>query len=429
MIFQAPLPAPSWEGVYKATREFACPSSRPGLGGVIGVEDCLKANIYVPALAKKPVPVMVYIHGGAFYLGSGGKLMYGPEFLTNQNVILVTFNYRLGVLGFTCLNIPEAPGNAGLKDQVAALRWVKKNIAAFGGDPDNVTVFGQSAGGTALSMLLASETTEGLFNRAIVQSGSAIASWAINRDPVWTASLIAKDLGYNTTDPKELYALFSKLPYKELVAASPHKPLGKFLDTELLHLPCVEKHFDGEEVVLPDLPYNMISRKPKNISVIYGSTSREGLFLIRINPEAYLKEAETKYIFASDLKFPSDDEARIADKRARSQYFTDEKMTVHNLMNISEMMTDLYFEKPMIFESTLIINKSNAPVYNYYFDYNGGRNFLKYFTGHEKEHGACHGDELLYLFKGRIWPFSINSQDRKVIETITRIWSNFAKYG
>lgn len=372
---------------------------------------------------------MVFVHGGAFYLGSGGKLMYGPEFLVKQDVILVTFNYRLGILGFTCLNIPEAPGNAGLKDQVAALRWVKKNIAAFGGDPDNITIFGQSAGGTSTSILLASEITEGLFNRAIVQSGSAIASWSIDRDPVWTASLIAKELGYNTTDPKELYEIFTRLPYKELIAANPKKPLGQFLDTELLYLPCIEKHFDGEEAVINDLPYNIINRKTKNIPVIYGSTSREGLFLIRINAEDYLKDAQTKYVFASDLKFPTIDEAQEADKRARRQYFGEEKMNMKNLMNISDMMTDLYFEKPVILESAIMMKKNDAPVYNYYFDYDGGRNFLKYFTGNQNETGACHGDELLYLFKGKIWPFSINSQDRKVIETMTRMWSDFAKYG
>lgn len=372
---------------------------------------------------------MVFVHGGAFYLGSGGKLMYGPEFLVKQDVILVTFNYRLGVLGFTCLNIPEAPGNAGLKDQVAALRWVKKNIAAFGGDPDNITIFGQSAGATSTSILLASETTVGLFNRAIVQSGSAVASWAINRDPVWVASLIAKELGYNTTDPNELYDIFTKLPYKELVAARPRKPLGKFLDTELLHLPCIEKPFKGEEGVISELPYNIINKKPKNLPVIYGSTSKEGLFLIGVNADDYLKDAETKYIFASDLKFPSDNEAQKVDKRARRYYFGEEKMSMQNLMNISDMMTDLYFEKPVILESEIMMNKNDAPVYNFYFDYDGGRNFLKYLTGYQNETGACHGDELMYIFKGRIWPFMINSRDQKMIETITRIWSNFAKYG
>lgn len=414
--------------MYRATKAFACPSPTP-LGTVAGVEDCLRVNVYVPAAAPRPAPVMVYVHGGAFYLGDGGKLMYGPDFLVRQGVVLVTFNYRLGVLGFTCLGLPGAPGNAGLKDQVAALRWVKKNIAAFGGDPDNITLFGQSAGGASASLLLASEATEGLYRRAIVQSGSAIASWAIDRNPVWTASLIAKEMGYNTTDPEELYDIFSKVPYEDLVSARPKKPLDKYMDTELIHLPCVEKPFEGEESVINDLPYNLISKKPKNIPVIYGSTSREGLFLIRVNQEDYLNHVKDKYVFASDLKFPTDEEGEAINRRVRQRYYNGEPISLNHLMNISEMMTDLYFEKPALFESSLLLRRNSAPVYNYQFDYDGSRNFLKYLTGNRGEPGACHGDELLYLFTAKLWPFSINEKDRLFIDTITRLWTNFAKYG
>lgn len=175
-MFQAPGPPPKWEGIYKAIYEiYECPQYT--FLGVIGSEDCLKVNVYVPVFPKaKPHAVMVYIHGGSFILGNGGKLIYGPGFLVQKDVIVVTFNYRLGPLGFLCLRIKEAPGNAGLKDQIAALKWVKENIAAFGGDPDNVTVFGESAGATSLSLLLLSEASAGLFNRAIVQSGSALSN-------------------------------------------------------------------------------------------------------------------------------------------------------------------------------------------------------------------------------------------------------------
>lgn len=412
--------------MYQATREYSCP--QPTMFGVKGTEDCLKINVYVPAMAQRPLPVMVFIHGGAFFLGSGGKLLYGPDFLVKNDVILVTFNYRLGILGFTCLGIEEAAGNAGLKDQVAALRWVKKNIAAFGGDPDNITMFGQSAGGTSASILLASNVTEGLFHKAIVQSGSSIASWAINREPVFTASLLVKELGYDTSDPKEIFEIFSKVPFQELIAATPTRPLGKYLEIESLYFPCIEKKFTDREAILLDLPYNIIKKNVKNIPLMYGSTSSEGLFLVSKDTNETLQKRNEKYLFASDLEFSSEDEAARIDKEARKFYFENENMTMNDIANVSRLMKDLYFEVPVLLETDILVKKVDR-VYNFIFDYSGGRNFLKYLTGNRDKDGACHGDELLYLFKGNIWPLPIDSKDRRIIDVMTKMWTNFAKYG
>lgn len=372
---------------------------------------------------------MVYIHGGAFLLGSGGKFIYAPDFLVKHDVILVTFNYRLGALGFLCLGIKEAPGNAGIKDQIAALRWVKKNIAAFGGDPDNVTVFGQSAGATSASLLLASNATEGLFQRVIIQSGSSISSWAINRQPLWVASLIAKELGYDTEDQKEIFETFSKLPYKKLIKARPKKPLGMYFDTQLLNYPCVEQEIEGEEAVITDYPYNIFSRNPKNIPVIYGTTSREGIFLIPDDTKESLAARDARYIFASDLQFPSEEEAANVSKMARQFYFGEKNISLEEQSIIIDLNTQLYFEAPAILESETLIKNVEAKVFNYYFNYAGGRNFLKYISGFRNEPGACHSDEILYLFKGKIWPFPINKDDQKLIDWMTKMWTNFAKYG
>ncbi|KAJ0179649.1 hypothetical protein K1T71_004240 [Dendrolimus kikuchii] len=425
--FKAPLPPPKWKGTFKAIEETAiCPQI--STIGVTGTEDCLKINVYVPAFAVRPLPVMVYIHGGAFILGSGSKLLYAPDFLMKHDVILVTFMYRLGALGFTCLKTKDAPGNAGLKDQIAALKWVKKNIASFGGDPDNITLFGQSAGGASTSALIASPVTKGLFHKAIVQSGSSIANWSINRDPVWIASLLAKDLGYDVTTPKDIYDVLSKVSYKDLTKAKPKKPLGKYLDLELLHLPCVEDVIEGEKAVLDDLPYNLFKKYPKNIPLIYGSTSKEGLFLIAADTKETLEERDKRYLYASDLIFPSEEVAEEEDKKARKLYFGDKEINMNTVMNVSVLFTDLYFEMPVILESELLLGKS-APTYNYYFNYEGGRNFLKYLTGYKNESGACHADEILYIFRGNMWPFRINQKDQKMIDWMTKMWTNFAKYG
>lgn len=428
-LLQAPLPPPKWEGVFKATEEASCPQYMGPTIGVIGTEDCLKINVYVPALAKHPLPVMVYIHGGAFIVGSGGKLMYGPDFIVKQDVILVTINYRLDVLGFLCLGIKEAPGNAGIKDQIAALRWVKKNIAAFGGDPDNVTLFGESAGGTSTSLLLASEVTAGLFNRVIVQSGSSISNWAINRKPVWIASLLAKSLGHDTEDPYELYEIFSKMSFQELIAQKLKKPIDLFFDTQLIHLPCVEKPIPGVEAVITDLPFNLLSKKPKNIPVIYGSNSREGLFLIPEETDESLEERNSKYLFASDLEFSNETEAADVNKHLMKFYFGDKRISMKEKLAVAKLYTQLYFEIPEILETEVLVNNSDASVYNYIFNYSGGRNFLKHRSGFANETGACHGDDLLYLFKAIIWPFRISKEDRQMIEWMTKMWTDFAKYG
>ncbi|KAH9641816.1 hypothetical protein HF086_005356 [Spodoptera exigua] len=426
--FKAPLPPTSWNGVYRAVDEhYQCP--QPSIFGVIGMEDCLKINVYVPVKAKKPFPVMVYIHGGTYIIGNGGKLLYGPDFLIHQDVILVTFNYRLGALGFICLGIKEAPGNAGLKDQIAALRWVRKNIAAFGGDPDNVTLFGLSAGATSVSMLIASNATKGLFKRAILQSGVSTSSWAVNRQPLFTASLVAKELGYDTEDPKTMYDIFSKIPYKDLIAAKPKKPIGKYFDFQLIHYPCVEKVIDGEEAVMTDLPYNLFNKNSKNISVIYGTTSKEGVILLPEETEDTLRERDSKYIFSPDLNFPSEDEAANLSSAVKEYYFGPRNISFKAQKALLDLNTHLYFEMPTLLESEIVMNKTNAPIYNYYFNYSGGRNFLKYISGYNDEPGACHGDEIMYLFKGNAWPFAISKKDQTMINWMTRLWTNFARYG
>jgi para-nitrobenzyl esterase len=142
-------------------------------------EDCLTLNVYTPAADDGRRPVMVWIHGGGFVIGSGSQAIYdGGPLVRRGDVVVVTVNYRLGPLGFLhladlCPDLEGAVGNAGIRDQVAALEWVRENIAAFGGDPDNVTIFGESAGGMSVGTLLGMPSARALFRRAILQSGAA----------------------------------------------------------------------------------------------------------------------------------------------------------------------------------------------------------------------------------------------------------------
>jgi para-nitrobenzyl esterase len=183
--FGAPEPPESWGGV-RAAHEFAPSAPQrpmalplPGLDVGAQDEDCLYLNVYTPAADGGRRPVLVWIHGGGFVIGSGSQALYdGRPLARRGDVVVVTVNYRLGPLGFLyapdlCPGLEGAVGNAGLRDQVAALEWVRDNIDRFGGDPGNVTIFGESAGGMSVGTLLGVPAARGLFARAIPQSGAA----------------------------------------------------------------------------------------------------------------------------------------------------------------------------------------------------------------------------------------------------------------
>ncbi|TDQ45975.1 carboxylesterase/lipase family protein [Actinorugispora endophytica] len=184
--FTRPRPHEPWDGIRDATMPGPnAPQSERRLGSVdmspyfgdgwsYG-DDYLTVNVWTPATMDGGLPVMVFVHGGGFVAGSTRSAMYDGSGFARDGVVLVTLNYRLGIAGF--LDIPGAPANRGLLDVVAALRWVRENAAAFGGDPHNVTLFGQSAGATIVSGVLATPEATGLFQRAIVQSGSGLGAF------------------------------------------------------------------------------------------------------------------------------------------------------------------------------------------------------------------------------------------------------------
>jgi len=165
--FLDPQPPDPWKELDATTEGPVAYSFNNYVFGVVGNENCLHVNVFSKNLNHKAMlPVMVYIHGGAFQRGSSSVLMYGPDFLLNgKNLVFVSFNYRLGALGFLQLKDFSlgVPGNAGLKDQLMALKWIKENINAFGGDPNNITLFGESAGAASVHYHMPPKGLKGCF--------------------------------------------------------------------------------------------------------------------------------------------------------------------------------------------------------------------------------------------------------------------------
>src|SRR3712207_215533 len=226
--FRPPQPPEPWAGARPATAfgSIAMQSPSP-LENLFGAaerpsmsEDCLYLNIWTPGLDGARRPVMVWIHGGAFVTGSGSTPWYdGTRFAARGDVVVVTLNYRLGAFGFLHLAdlIGESfvgSGNAGILDQAAALAWVRDNIAAFGGDPENVTIFGESAGAMSVGTLLALPAARGLFQRAILQSGAA--SNAMSRE---RANEVAGRLLEALGIPREKSETIRDVPARDLLAA------------------------------------------------------------------------------------------------------------------------------------------------------------------------------------------------------------------
>jgi para-nitrobenzyl esterase len=239
--FLAPIDPEPWEDVRDATEfgPIACQPEREimtflGAGMANMSEDCLYLNVWSPGSDERRRPVLVWIHGGAFMSGSGSAASYtGVSFAELGDVVVVTFNYRLGVLGFLHLGEVagagyETSGNNGMLDQIAALNWVRDNIEFFGGDPDRVTIFGESAGAMSVATLLAMPQAKGLFQQAILQSGAAR-----NTVTATQATQIAKKVLESIKIEGDLIEQLVDLPVEQLIAASdsvPHMHLVPVVD-------------------------------------------------------------------------------------------------------------------------------------------------------------------------------------------------------
>ncbi|KAI5643452.1 carboxylesterase family domain-containing protein [Phthorimaea operculella] len=434
--FKAPEPPVPWEGVRDASEHGPmCPQYNERMDRVEpGSEDCLYLNVYTRTITPhSPLPVMVWIHGGAFYTGSGNSDFYGPEFFMAHDVILVTFNYRLEVFGFLCLDTEEVPGNAGLKDQTMALRWVKNNIAAFGGDPNNITIFGCSAGAASVSYHLLSNMSKGLFNKAICQSGTCLSEWAYSTYGRDRAFQLGKQFGKETQDPQELLEYLRNVPATHLVNIQlPPLPEKAYDITDSITFgPVIEKRSLNVEKFLTEPPPDLVKRGAiADVPLVLGYTSGEGIEIARKLPQLVQYLNSIGGVIPKEIKMKMTvDKFQAIDETIRKHYFGSRAVTMESIQEVSNLETDkLFVYNIRRFARYHKLYNSNS-VYLYKFTAETERNYMKKFYKLDSLEGVCHADELHYLFNVTNLPIPLTDESRGIIKDFVTLWTNFAETG
>lgn len=396
--WRPPQPAAKWEGVRELAK-FA-PDPYQGNGGGNVSEDCLYLNVWTPAKsAAARLPVLVWIYGGGFAGGSTSTPVHNGEHLARKGVVLVSINYRVGPLGF--LAHPElsaesphkASGNYGLLDQIAGLKWVQRNIAKFGGDPERVTIFGESAGGISVSMLCASPEAKGLFHGAISQSGG---SFGPTRPTTYPGENM-KALAQAEQEGIDFAKSAGVTSLAELRRIAPgNLPRGR-------GWPIV----DGW--VIPDDQYKLYAAgKYNDVDILVGYNSDEGLSFSRERtPAEFIANVEKRYgPFAEKLlkAYPVGENG--VPKTAR------------------DLIRDAAFGWQTWAWATLQARTGKSKVYYYYFDQHPKRAE----GSPQADHGTPHGVDVPYVFQtlDRKNP-SVSASDLAISETLATYWVNFAK--
>ncbi|XP_054856547.1 fatty acyl-CoA hydrolase precursor, medium chain-like [Eublepharis macularius] len=373
-------------------------------------EDCLYLNIYTPN-TKAQLPVMVWIHGGALVLG-GAFMCDGSILSAYEDVVVVTINYRLGLLGFFSTGSVEARGNWGLLDQIAALQWVQENIKQFGGDPQSVTIFGESAGAFSVDAQVLSPLSKGLFKRAISESGVVQIPGLLTSHPEVLAKEIATVFGCGTNNAEMVRCLRSKTE-QEL----------KSLMKEIRSMNAV---VDGK--FFPKAPEELLAAKEFSIVP----------YLLGVNNDEY-GWAVPLMLYSLDIKDGIDREIVMAAfqavaselglsaesvQKVLDEYLGDTEDRIQLRDHFRELMGDVFFVIPAI-RTARSQRDSGAPVYFYEFQHRPNMykdikpDFVK----------ADHGDELGFVFGWPLIKGDDSEDEKKLSRTIMKYWANFARTG
>ncbi|KAJ6637789.1 Juvenile hormone esterase [Pseudolycoriella hygida] len=438
--FRAPLPHEGWEGIREANEHgLICPQNGILFGSNADDEDCLSLNVYSPNLNRR-LPVMVWIYGGSFSSGSGNSFIYGPNFFVGEGVVLVTMNYRVGALGFLSTGDENAPGNYGMKDIILSLKWVQDNIANFGGDPNDVTIFGESAGGAATHYLILSPEAKGLFHKAISQSGSAINPWAYQPDPEAVAHQLAKDMGITFTDNADLIRQLREAKPSEMNHATPGMldypiPRGH---SAIPFVPSLDPaNVAPEERFLPEEPIVLMNKGEfARVPYVTGFNDGESLFNILedfLDPniwDYYNSQPEIMVPRTWNVSKGSDESISITNDISQF-YFAGRQLSRDVRYQYTQYNTDLMFAFGIDQTANIHASIQDEPVYYYKFSFTGALNLVKQLLLLQNYPGAVHADDIPYLFQITSIPAPLLPNNPAIImrRLMVRLWTNFAKTG
>uniref|UniRef100_A0A336M0Z5 Carboxylic ester hydrolase n=1 Tax=Culicoides sonorensis TaxID=179676 RepID=A0A336M0Z5_CULSO len=440
--FKAPRPLQKWENVLDATKVgdscWLFDKLNPYEKKIIGSENCLHLNIYTPELnPTKKLPLMVYFHGGRYTTMSGSPFYYGPDYLMEKNVILITFNFRMGVFGFLSLKDETLgiPGNAGMKDQVMALKWIKENVECFGGDSENITIFGQSSGATSVHYHLLSDASKGLFNRAIIMSGSAFVPWALI-PPKDFAYRLVKALGYEGKEnDADILEYLKTLKPEDLVSTQEtiFTPNERATGQLIAFGPVIEPYMT-ENTFMSAHPFEMAENAWGNdVDVMIGGCSHEGLLLYaRFNPIMLKSLGNFSSIVSLNVQLEPDD-PKCGEKglQIKRFYYGDSEPNEENIGTFFTMQGHKVFWHGMWLTIKSRVKNVNSNTFLYRFALEPTTNkTIRQAFGVPHMRGASHVEDVFYIFKAEyLEPHVKGTHEYEVMQVMTETFTSFARTG
>lgn len=453
--FMPPVTPPHWKGVRSADHlSPVCPQKLPDISNETEAlkrmpagrldylkriipfltnqsEDCLYLNIYTPASVgrgdQSKLPVMVYIHGES-YSWNSGNAYDGSVLASFGNVVVVTINFRLGLLGFLPALDESSRGNYGVMDQVAALHWIQENIPEFGGDSKNVTVFGHDHGAALVNILMLSPLARGLFQRAILQSGSALSPWAIARDALTYTKQVASHLKCPTKDNAALVACLGKRPVQEILSAPLRVPD---------HLTAFGPTIDG--VVIPGEPSYLMEKQSElfsqydlllgvsRIEYYFKFSSQEDRIGIEVPRRDRLLRTLVRNLFTYHLQ-----EIFLTVVNEYTDWSKPDQHPINVLDSTADAMGDALVVAPLIRTANYhskMQQKTQRRTFLYVFMYQTEESF---FT---QRLGCIHGEDIPYVFGAPLvhtlshFHRNFTRPEASLSEAVMAYWTNFVKFG
>ncbi|GBM73330.1 Acetylcholinesterase [Araneus ventricosus] len=435
--FRHPKPIDPWNGILNATEKpnscFQINDTQFGdfKGSTLWnantplSEDCLTVSVWVPRPKPENAAVLVWFYGGGFYSGTTTLEVYDPKILcSEEHIIIVSVNYRVASLGFLYFDRPDVPGNAGMFDQLMALEWIRDNIVHFGGNPHNVTLFGESAGAVSVGLHLLSPLSRHLFSQAILQSGSATSPWGVmdRKENMKRGLLLAEALKcpHDESDMDAVVACLREKDPFEMVS----NEWGNYGVVEFPFVPVVDGAF------LDETPQQSLATKNfKKCNMLAGSNSEEGTYFIVYHLTDLFKNQEDVYInrqeFIDSVKQLNPYVGELGQEAIIFEYtdWTNPEDTIKNRDAIDKLVGDYQFTCS-VNEMAQRYAETGNDVYMYFFNHRSSVHFWP------KWMGVMHADEINFILGEPLNPaFGYNKAEEELSRRMMKYWANFAKTG